>query len=113
MSALTDHVGHRTVLRDERHLRCVDCDRTLVLPTGGASVASTSTSQSPPRLDERCRVHPGGWAAACSGCAADALAADQEQPRDLAPTADVRAGRAAVDEALAAVRAQREQAADA
>lgn len=27
-----EHVGHRATLKDDRHLRCLDCSVTLVLP---------------------------------------------------------------------------------
>lgn len=73
---LREHIGHRAVLRDERHLRCVDCNRTVVLPSASVAVAATSTSPAPPRRDERCPTHPVGMrGGVCIGCAADAKAA--------------------------------------
>lgn len=66
---------HRLTLLDDRHLRCHDCQHTLVVPASASSSSSTSTSsRTPPnsRAGEACPVH-GGWRENCPGCRADAL----------------------------------------
>lgn len=105
MNVLTAHIGHRLVAKDDRTLRCHDCIHTLLL--GAAQVAPTSTSTAP-RLDERCPIHLGGWAGACSGCAADAKATDDGLPRDHQPVSDPTLGAAAVRAVLEARKAAKQ-----
>lgn len=92
---------HRCVLLDPRHLRCLDCARTLVLPTSTTTARSTSTSTSPPPLHAptRCPKHLGQTDGACGPCRAEHLEARQQRPKP-APTADVAAGAAACRAAL-------------
>lgn len=92
---------HRCVLLDPRHLRCHDCQRTLVLPAGNTSAGTTSTSTSPPPLHapNRCPRHPGQTRGACGPCRAEQLEAQDQRP-PVKPTADVAAGIAACRAAL-------------
>lgn len=76
MTVLTEHLDapddrHRLVLLDTQRLRCLDCQRTLLLPSG---LASTSTSRSaiPEPDDPRCLQHPHEHRIGCRPCAADA-----------------------------------------
>jgi hypothetical protein len=89
VSALAEHVNHRAFLKDERHLRCVDCQRTLVLPGGPSTTGPTSTSDHPP-ADEQCPHHIGEWAGRCGRCRADQLEARTPRPTPQ-PTADIAA----------------------
>jgi hypothetical protein len=89
VSVLAEHVNHRAFLRDERHLRCVDCQRTLVLPGGPGTTGPTSTSDHPP-ADEQCPHHIGEWAGRCGRCRADQLEAHVPRATPQ-PTADVAA----------------------
>lgn len=95
MSVFAQHIDtpeqrHRCVLTDARHLRCLDCQRTLVLPSGPSTTGSTSTSRELPRLDQACPRHPGEWPDTCGRCRADELEAREARPLPE-PTADVAA----------------------
>jgi hypothetical protein len=112
MSILAQHIDdptsgtrHRCVLLDERHLRCLDCQRTLVLPAPNAAGKTTSTSPSPARLTDpdACPSHPGQRQEACGPCRAEQLEASEARSTPQ-PTADVTAGAAAARAALAAAR---------
>jgi hypothetical protein len=111
MTVFAQHVDdpagtrHRCVLLDERRLRCLDCSRTLVLPSTSAGAGSTSTSPEPARLtgSDACRAHPGQRRGACGPCRAEQLEATTPRPEPT-PTADVAAGAAAARAALAARR---------
>lgn len=109
MTVLAGHVDtpdhrHRLTLLDEHRLRCHDCQRTLLLPSG---VASTSTSRSaiPGPGEPRCLVHEHEHHVGCRPCAADAKVnpdADAHHGHTSVihqPTADVHA-RAAEARAL-------------
>jgi hypothetical protein len=72
MTELTRHISHRAFLKDERHLRCVDCSQTVVLP---APIASTSTSQHP-HPDAQCPKHRGEPAGHCGRCRSEQIEAD-------------------------------------
>jgi len=102
-TVLAEHVDtptrrHRCVLLDATRLRCLDCDRTLVLPT---SAGSTSTSRTPPRTGEpQCPEHSGEHADACRCCRAEQIE-DRTPLPDWRPTADVVASVAAARRVLA------------
>ena len=89
MNVLAGHVDrpdadrHRLVLLDDRRLRCLDCERTLLLPAPSSADGSTSPSSlDHPRTDqERCPQHRHEWAYACRACAADAKATSSPRPR--------------------------------
>lgn len=105
MSALAQHVGHRTSPLDDRRLRCLDCARTIVI-TQPSKSTSTSKSAIPEPGDPRCPRHEHEHADACRTCAADAKAnpdADRDHGhRELVhqPTADVPARAAEARAAL-------------
>lgn len=110
MNVLAQHIDdpqqrHRLVLLDERHLRCLDCTRTLVLPAPTAPGKSTSTSTSPLPLHDpnACSAHPGQRRGTCGPCRAEQLEASSERPPPQ-PTADVAAGVAAARAVLATRR---------
>lgn len=42
--------------------------------------------QRPPKADEACPVHPGGWVHHCAGCAADRLAGEPATDPPTVPT---------------------------
>lgn len=72
---------HRCVLTDPRHLRCLDCRRTLVLPTGLAATGSTSTSGSPANLNDpnACPQHVGERVGTCGRCRSETLGIEAEE----------------------------------
>lgn len=93
MSEVGKHIGHRAVLLDERRLRCVDCDRIVLLPV---PVGSTSNVFDPPRRDdERCALH--GWErqGACRACRGEQLAAGVApvRPSGASPSPEYREAR--------------------
>jgi hypothetical protein len=75
------HVGHRLSARDDKTLRCHDCDHTLNL-TVPARAGSTSTSRSLPNLNDpaSCEQHPGEWAQTCGRCRSEQLGTDEPRP---------------------------------
>lgn len=79
VNVLRSHVGHRCWLKDDRHLRCVDCDVTLVLAPVGPVLPSDA---------DRCPRHVGEPEDNCGRCRADQLEALGPPPPRQRPATD-------------------------
>lgn len=77
---------HRVVIRPDLTLRCLDCQRTLIV---AAVPSSTSTSKGLPHATESCSRHPGEWPTTCGRCRSEQLERRADEHGTPQPTADV------------------------
>lgn len=109
-TVLAAHIGHRTSLLDPRRLRCHDCQRTLMLPTGAGSTSTSSLEIPNVKDPNTCPEHPGEWAATCAPCRSEALELPAGQQRPRPASADPGPEWDALKTALATKRRRTEQA---